>query len=443
MQSLTNRLIQIGKTLLAGLVIAALTMFADQTWGQRPQSANQQPAVELLTAHPPVANTPIDWIFLIDTSASMSHVEPGQQTIIASVKDTLHRFISELQAGDSLTLIVFDTTSRFASSDVSKIIHDQSDVKAAHHLVDRLSAHGDWTQTGAALKDALNEVSSRADTTRPSAIILFTDGKEDVRGIPNPVRIPDAIKLIPDQDVPFVFYVSLDTVPDPGLQKFNEAINQKASQHAWFFSDPHGGDLSTVRAKIEEVINHVLRRPRPLKFVPDKLDLGTIRPGGRGNASLDIESPVDTALEVGMSGVPPDHTLTVHPETLVVQRKKKGRIQISLNLAEDAHEGPQEYAIELKPVDSPRGLDLATRTISIKVLIHMPWYGRVWRFVKGLSLWTWLWLLLFLLLLVAAVYFGWKMVHRGDDSLGGNSILASPPEHKRNSNNAGRPYFTV
>ena len=417
MQSLQTRLALIGKTLLALLVIAALTTFADPTWGQRPQSNRQQPAVELLTEHPPVVNTPIDWIFLIDTSASMSHVEPGRQTIIVNVKDTLHRFISGLQVGDSLTMIVFDTTSRFASAGVSKTIRGQPDLNAAHQLVDRLSAQGDWTQTGAALKDALNEVSSRPDKARPAAIILFTDGKEDVRGIQNPVRIPDAIKLIPDQDVPFVFYVSLDAVPDPDLQKFIEAVNSKAPRseaangkappRAQIFSDPHGGDLSTVRAKIEEAIT-ILRRPQPLKLAPDRLDLGTIRPGGRGDTSLDIESPVDTTVEVSMSSVPPDHTLTVHPETLVVQRKKKGRIQISLSLAEDAHEGTQEYAIELKPVDNPQGLDPATRSIPIKVIVHRPWYWVAWQYMKGLSPWMWLLLFLLLLILVAAVYFGCK-----------------------------------
>lgn len=46
----------------------------------------------------------------------------------------------------------------------------------------------------------------KKDDTRTRAIVLFTDGKEDVRGIRNPVPIPANVQLPKDT---FVFFVSL------------------------------------------------------------------------------------------------------------------------------------------------------------------------------------------------------------------------------------------
>src|SRR5262245_1628826 len=94
----------------------------------------------------------VDWIFVLDTSASM-HGAGGTANIFGKVKDAISNFIRTVREGDTLTLYTFDrdTTLRGHIRVSGEI--DKSDLLK---IVEDLPSEGDRTYTGKAIHDALN-----------------------------------------------------------------------------------------------------------------------------------------------------------------------------------------------------------------------------------------------------------------------------------------------
>src|ERR1019366_5317662 len=132
---------------------------------------------------------------------------------------------------------------------------------------------------------------------------LFTDGKEDVRGIQNPIRVPAAIRIIRDQDVPYVFYVSLGTHPEPDVMAFTDEINKKEPGHARVIDDPAARDLPGKMLEIRGIIHQL--RIRPMQIKHPALNIGSVRPGTSfRSVPLEFLSPVPAALRLRLLGVP-------------------------------------------------------------------------------------------------------------------------------------------
>lgn len=179
----------------------------------------------------------VDWIFLVDTSKSMRGVG-GSQDIFGDVKESLRTFVHHANDGDSVSLYTFDrdVTPR-VQLDVRK---DRSDLLDA---IDRMRAEGDRTHLGAAIAKGLDRADrlkrASPDPTRTRAIVLFTDGKEDVRGIEHPISIPSNVARA-QVTKPFIFFVSmggeheaqLDTIPSAKVVRATdaEAIRNVAQQ---------------------------------------------------------------------------------------------------------------------------------------------------------------------------------------------------------------------
>ena len=312
-------------TVLCVVLFASVhLLFSTGAPAQVPGNSAQGANPHLLTNSPPAdaALGPVDWVLVIDTSASMSGHEHGFPNIFPLVQETLQRFLPEIRGDDTLTIIVFDTDSRLVST-IPKSLRSTSDREAVAREINKLVARGAWTHTGATRsKDGLSEVYSRSDKNRPAAIILLSDGHEDVRGIQNPIRIPDAIRLIQDENVPYVFYVSLGATPDPQLQQFLAAINQKAAAidkkrptHAFSFNDPGAQGLLENAKKIREAVTAL--RVSPIDINPQSLGLGLIPPGGNGESSgVEFLCPVPATLRLEMLEVPADVKVEGIPDTL-------------------------------------------------------------------------------------------------------------------------------
>jgi hypothetical protein len=153
------------------------------------------------------AKGPVDWIFVVDTSQSMRGIG-GTPDIFDRVKDSLDTFIGEAREDDSVTLYSFDRNVRFWGH---TRIGGQFDREELHRLVRELRADGHRTHLGLAIRTALDrakQLLSRGDETRQRSIVLFTDGREDTRGIENPVSIPSNIPLVAEVR-PWIFFVSL------------------------------------------------------------------------------------------------------------------------------------------------------------------------------------------------------------------------------------------
>ena len=155
---------------------------------------------------------PVDWIFLVDTSKSMRGAG-GSKDIFGDVQASIDTFVREANDGDTVAIYTFDRDVRMRSiagidakkrADLYEIIHD-------------LAAEGTRTHLGAAIAKGLERAESLSkDPTRSRAVVLFTDGKEDVRGIENPTRIE---ANIPHAGDAFVFFVSMGE-HEPQLDAF-------------------------------------------------------------------------------------------------------------------------------------------------------------------------------------------------------------------------------
>jgi hypothetical protein len=145
----------------------------------------------------------VDWIFLVDTSKSMRGV--GSQNIFPDVKASIDSFIRRTNDGDSVAIITFDRDVR---------LHSATDIHGAARddltsIVDGLDAEGTRTHLGLAIEKGLERAEAlrkAGDPSRVQAVVLFTDGKEDVRGIDNPVPISANLRRVGET---YVFFVSM------------------------------------------------------------------------------------------------------------------------------------------------------------------------------------------------------------------------------------------
>lgn len=136
----------------------------------------------------------VDWILLIDTSQSMRGVG-GTKDIFNDVKASIDTFVREASDGDSVSLYTFD---RDVGSHGFREIQGQLDRDELFETIAGLKAEGKRTHIGAAIAKGLDRSEllkkQRNDPTRTRAIVLFTDGKQDTRGIDNPISIPSNIE---------------------------------------------------------------------------------------------------------------------------------------------------------------------------------------------------------------------------------------------------------
>jgi hypothetical protein len=145
----------------------------------------------------------VDWIFLVDTSKSMRGV--GSQNIFPNVKASIDSFVEKANEGDSVAIFTFDRDVRLHSATE---IHGgaREDLKS---IVDGLGAEGTRTHLGLAIEKGLERAEAlraAGDPSRVQAVVLFTDGKEDVRGIRDPVPISANLNRVGES---YVFFVSM------------------------------------------------------------------------------------------------------------------------------------------------------------------------------------------------------------------------------------------
>jgi hypothetical protein len=207
-------------------------------------------AVLLLIAVASHAQTlgPVDWIFLVDTSKSMRGVGPGAKDIWSDVQDALNTFVREAGKQDTATLYAFDRDVR--------IVDDPE------HALFKLKPEGNRTHLGAAIAQGLDRAGllrrMSRDATRRQVVVLFTDGKEDVRGIKNRVRIDTNIDRAGET---FLFFVSMGE-HEPQLDAF-----ARSTKHTTVLKAPTAEEIRDVAQKIRAQIPPPPPPPKP-KVIP-------------------------------------------------------------------------------------------------------------------------------------------------------------------------------
>jgi hypothetical protein len=235
----------------------------------------------------------VDWIFVLDTSASM-HGAGGTADIFGKVKEAISGFIQNARNGDTVTLYTFDrdTTLRGHIR-----ISTEIDKKDLLQVVQDLPSEGDRTYTGKAIHDALERaiaLRQRSDAvSRTVSIVLFTDGLEDVRGLSDPITIPSNIALLPKAQ-PYIFFVSVGVqahetqlesfVKDPAMGNRGEVIR-----------DPGATGIAEVGERIRKVVEAPVIHPRPQRVEDEFISLTQLHARKVCLSSLVANTAVDAS----------------------------------------------------------------------------------------------------------------------------------------------------
>lgn len=286
----------------------------------------------------------VDWIFVLDTSASMRGAG-GASDIFDEVKRALEDFINAAEQGDSVTFYTFDrdTTPR-----PTVRISDDTDRRDLRNTLRGLDANGDRTYTGKAVRDALERARElwergEAEHRRPS-IVLLTDGIEDVRGIPNPVSIPSNVQRIPG--APYIFYVSLGKEHDSRLEEFVKGQGGKVLR-------------ATDEEKIQQLVNAIrqpLEQPTPtptptpvqvnISVEPINLDFGEVEPGKQTrSATLNLSSNADIVVQLSLEDRPPGINLAEPSAPIELKAGQPTSVEVLMNVTDDAADGARTFLL--------------------------------------------------------------------------------------------------
>jgi von Willebrand factor type A domain-containing protein len=294
----------------------------------------------------------VDWIFVLDTSASM-HGAGGTADIFGKVKDAISDFIRTAREGDTLTLYTFDRdTSLRGHIRVSGDI-DKTDLLK---IVNDLPSEGDRTYTGKAIHDALQraaDLKQRPDSAnRTIAIILFTDGLEDVRGIPNSISIPSNIALLPKSQ-PYIFFVSVGQVHEGQLESF---VNDPAmANRGEVIRDPGASRIEAVAERIRNTVE-APAQPVPINLTinPSTLSLGQIEPGDTINQVVELQANVNCRLRITLQNPGSEGLTLTEPTSVIALNAGTKTLSIRLTAANTLANGEHKFSLlfAAEPVDS-------------------------------------------------------------------------------------------
>ncbi|MEH1889988.1 MAG: vWA domain-containing protein [Nostoc sp.] len=293
----------------------------------------------------------IDWILVVDTSASMRGVG-GTKNIFEPVKNSITEFVNTARLGDTVTIYTFDKDVTLNADDIK--ITSNPDRGKLKQIISSLQAEGVRTYTGKAVQKALQHsalLNKRPDALgRTVSIVFLTDGLEDVRGIPNPVLIPSNTQFLREQQCkPYIFFVSL------GLKEHEKQLNDFASNPALcgkgqVLRDPGGVQLN----KLAQNIRPVLITPKLDVNLPTA-NLQPVLPGtttepininGISNVNAKVSLQLEDPQQSGIRLIPPDRTIelvankaTVIPVRLQIPAQAKGgasSLRLVLAIADQA-----------------------------------------------------------------------------------------------------------
>jgi len=322
----------------------------------------------------------VDWILVVDTSASMVG-EGGTKNIFAQVKRTVADFVNKSQVGDSIAIFTFDRDTTLRSN---LNINSQVEQQSAKQIIQQLQATGQNTHIGRALQEALNysiKLESRPNNAnKTTSIILFTDGIEDTTGIPNPVSIPSNLALISNLNrKPFVFLVSLgENVHESQLDQF--ANNPALNKRGLVLRSPGAANLLQAGERIRQAARDATPPPPKViaqpQTVQTSIDFGQIMPGGettkqvlqvRNNVQAKILIQLESDGSKDVSLIEPTAPTSVIPNT-------NTELSIRLKVSDNAIAGTRALKFTLIPeIDQPN-TEPRNTTVSGKVTIDSRLY---------------------------------------------------------------------
>jgi len=295
----------------------------------------------------------VDWVFLIDTSKSMRGI--GGKNIFPDVKASIASFVREASDGDTVAIFTFDSDVRLhASTEIRGGARDD-----LVSIVDALEANGNRTHLGLAIQKGLERATAlRAggDKTRVQSVVLFTDGKEDVRGIAHPVPIAASLDRV---DGTYVFFVSM------GKDEHEVQLDDFARQatNATVLRAPTREGIAEVAQKIRSRLPRL--DPPRITIQPSTLDFGDVRRGksAETDVMIDADRPAQVALQLAEAPA----GVAMEPQTV----KTPARVHVRIDVAGDATPGSRTLTFKAGNATARGTLDI-TRPSPLRWLALLP-----------------------------------------------------------------------
>ena len=356
----------------------------------------------------------IDWIVVIDTSASMRGVG-GTKNIFDPVKQTVLEFVNQAQIGDTVAVYTFDRDTSLRSNITIQNNVDRGNLKK---IIEDIQADGDRTHTGKAVQDALSYSASLNE--RPNAqertvsILFLTDGLEDIRGIPNAIPIPDNIQLAQEQNCkPYVFFVSLgETEHEKQLDEF---INNPAfCDRGQVIRDPGATTLIEQGNRIRQLIQQPVL---DLQIEPKGLNFGAVKAGETTPLqSLKIRSNHPTKVQIQLQDENSEVALIEPSEAVTLNPDNPTDIPIRLQTNPEASAGDRKLSLILTPIGN-NGVQATPLQTEVNLNIFSPLWQRL------------LWLLLPLILIGSGILGAMRLIYSPGKLEGELELLYPEPRN--------------
>ncbi|MDY6933739.1 MAG: VWA domain-containing protein [Spirochaetota bacterium] len=171
-----------------------------------------------------------DLILVLDTSLSM--IGYGGKNILAMVKKSLSQFIHQLDDGDSITFITFDTRVRVYPT---VFIDNSNDKDIINKYISIVEANGKWTYTMEMIKTVLQKAQEleEKEKDRQRLIVILTDALDDPppEMRKNRLNINDVTGAYQGKDW-FIYFVNLgDLKKNKRMIQTQEVLKKRVSKY--------------------------------------------------------------------------------------------------------------------------------------------------------------------------------------------------------------------
>lgn len=284
----------------------------------------------------------IDWVFVLDTSASMAGKGRGAQEVFPKVKETLREFIRKAKDGDNVIIYTFDERPVLRHN---VRIGGENDRNELADEVMRLTAAGNYTHTGEAVDKALDRIrelqEQNKEKRRTSAIVLFTDGKEDHVPGSRAIYVQDIPQAKIKSIKPYTFVVWLNREPPPAALTDLVGNSERGSKVIPY----------SIPSEIPQAVTKIFETfPLFVKMIPGSLDLGEAGPGATLEGTVTFESNRGTSLKVALQDADGGVSLIEPAGVVTIEDNNKApvtvRLQTPLDIPDGDHAGEIVFTVD-------------------------------------------------------------------------------------------------